>query len=269
MENKLEEFKSIVHSGKLSLDGKTPDRVEVNDSTNVYQCMDLLYAWLDFLKIPRDTIRHLLAYQVWTEPNDLTIKYFEMIPNTPSGIPPVGSLVVFSTAIGGSAGHIAIGTKDSTINNAVTYDQNFGTDKTCRIVSHGYSAVLGWLKPRTEELSDDTKRALKLLEEYQKSQGLGTMEGAIRDLLGKANDIVAIKNGLLEYKLGEKNRIDSAVSTALSISSTDWQNKLDIANDKVIELNKRNEILINSVAKDLPLSMLIEIILKKIFPNGG
>src|SRR4030042_82719 len=105
MKEQFEQFIALVHSGKLSLDGKTPDKVEVNDPTNAYQCMDLAYAFCDFISIPRDTIRHLFAYQVYTEPNDLTIKYFEMIPNTSNGVPQCGDLVVFSKDIGGIAGH--------------------------------------------------------------------------------------------------------------------------------------------------------------------
>jgi len=121
---------------------------EVNDPSNYAQCMDLAYAWLDKLQITRDTIRHLYAYEVWTKPNDLTVKFFELIPNTPMGMPQCGDLVIFSNKVG-TAGHISISNGEGTTNSFTTFDQNFGpTVKKCGLLNHPYDAVLGWLRPR-------------------------------------------------------------------------------------------------------------------------
>jgi hypothetical protein len=144
--------------------------VEVNDPSNPYQCMDLAYAWCDFIQIPRDAIRHLYAYEVYTKPNDLTVKYFEVVPNTPSGIPQIGDLVVFSTKVG-TAGHISIATGEGTLNSFVSFDQNFGaTVKKAGLITHPYDAVLGWLRPRvttTPVFTDQTKIPLKEFGEVE------------------------------------------------------------------------------------------------------
>src|SRR3990167_3478462 len=123
-------------------------KVEVNDPTNLYQCMDLAYAWTDNLRIPRDAIRHLYAYQVFTQPNDLTRKHFDIIGNSPINSPKPGDLVVWGTKVG-YAGHIAI-CKSAGVLSLVTFDQNWAGASFCRLVNHGwsYSGVLGWLRPK-------------------------------------------------------------------------------------------------------------------------
>lgn len=123
--------------------------VEAEDSSNYAQCMDLVFKWLDILGIPRDTIRHLYAYQVWTLPFDSTKKYFDFIPNGPTNIPEVGDVAVFNQQVG-YAGHIAIVAPGSTARDLVTFDQNWGKDKYChRVVHTNYYATFGWLHPKS------------------------------------------------------------------------------------------------------------------------
>ena len=237
--------------------------VEVNDPSNLYQCMDLAYKWCDYLQITRDTIRHLYAYEVYSKPCDATVKYFELIPNTPAGIPQVGDLVVFSKEIGGIAGHISIATGEGDTNSFKSFDQNFGIDKHCRIVDHTYSAVLGWLRPRVQELSDDTKRALSLLEQYKTSNGLGNLESTVRALVGFADDIVAVKNELLEYKNGENLRIETAKNEAIKIRDEYWQSQVASANKIIQELNQKVDVLTLGQAENLPWKILMSISWKK------
>jgi len=119
---------------------------EVNDPSNLNMCMDLAYAFLDKLEIPRDAIRHLYASEVYTKPNDLTVKFFEMFPNTPNGIPQCGDLVVFK---GGVAGHISIAKGEGSTSSFESFDQNYGsTVNKCGLINHSYDNVLGWLRPR-------------------------------------------------------------------------------------------------------------------------
>ena len=122
---------------------------EVEDPTNIFQCYDLCFAYCDFINIPRSAIRHLNAFQIWTQPNDETIKYFEMIPNTPNGVPQVGDIVIFSTLVG-PAGHFSLanGTGDS--NSFVSFEQNWAGKKFATLVTHQYEGVLGWLRLRDQ-----------------------------------------------------------------------------------------------------------------------
>lgn len=142
--------------------------VEKEDPSNPDQCMDLIFAWCDFLKIPRETVRHEFAYQVWQYPTAITYQYFDLIPNGLTNVPKVGSIIVFGTKVG-SAGHVSIETGKSNLLNANSFDQNWDTahynlgvdPKTgklipySRLVTHNlYSGVLGWLQPKVQN-SDD------------------------------------------------------------------------------------------------------------------
>lgn len=147
MEQKYQQFRSQVY-GQF---------IEKEDASNYAQCMDLIFAWLDFLGIPRETIRHLYAYQAWTLANDLTRKYFDLIPNSATNKPQTGDIPVFDTKVG-PAGHISIETGKSNTKDAVTLDQNWGTPKSVREVVHGnYYGVLGWLHPKVQIPSLDEK----------------------------------------------------------------------------------------------------------------
>lgn len=133
--------------------------VEAEDPNNKFQCMDLAFRWCDYLSIPRETIRHLYAYEVYTLPNDLTIKYFELVPNTPNAVPQTGDLVIFEKKVNGTAGHISISAGSGNINYFDSFDQNWSADKRIStIIGHDYKYVLGWLRSRA---SDDCKFRLQ------------------------------------------------------------------------------------------------------------
>ncbi len=121
--------------------------VEVEDPTNPDQCFDLAFAWVDFLGIPRESIRHLYAYQIYTEPNDLTVKYFEFIPNTANGVPKAGDIVIFNTGVG-VAGHVSIGSGRGDANTVTTFDQNWNGHKYAEEIKHPYTNIMGWLRVR-------------------------------------------------------------------------------------------------------------------------
>lgn len=133
---------------------------EVNDPSNINQCMDLAYAWLDALNIPRDTIRHLYASEIYTKPNDLTVKYFELVPNTALAVPKVGDIVVFK---GGTAGHVSVANGIGDTSTFQTFDQNWNTtsddyNNKCMLITHVYDNVLGFLRFRSiaPEITDQT-----------------------------------------------------------------------------------------------------------------
>lgn len=138
--------------------------VEAEDSSNYAQCMDLAFKWLDFLSIPRDTIRHLYAYQVWTMPFDSTRKYFDLVPNTPTNIPMVGDIPIFGQSVG-PAGHISIAAPGSNSSNLVSLDQNWGATKYTHLVTHtNYYGVLGWLHPKTVPTLIPSDKILAILD---------------------------------------------------------------------------------------------------------
>lgn len=125
-------------------------KIEVSDSSNVYQCMDLAYLWVFVLCYPKETIQHRYAYEVFTKASLTTIKYFDLIPNTPKGVPSVGDLAIFNKGTGiGIAGHIAIVAKKPVgIMEFTSLDQNWRQMQPPTLTVHNYNKVLGWLHPR-------------------------------------------------------------------------------------------------------------------------
>lgn len=131
--------------------------VEYSDPSNPYQCMDAAGKWCEFLGIPYEAIRHLYAYQVWTQPTDLTRKYFDLIPNSATNVAQVGDLVIFGQKVG-TAGHISIGTNKSNSMDYVGFEQNWAGKKYLTTVVHQkYNGVLGFLRPKNITNSDDQK----------------------------------------------------------------------------------------------------------------
>ena len=130
-------------------------KVEVSDSSNVYQCMDLCYLWTFSLDIPKATIQHLYAYQVFTQASDLTRQYFDVIPNSATFVPKAGDLVVFSNRnLNGTyfnqAGHIGIANGSGDIYRFKSFDQNWIVGQPPVIVEHNYNSpkLLGVLRPK-------------------------------------------------------------------------------------------------------------------------
>lgn len=57
-------------------------------------------------------------------------------------------------------------------------------------VKKGYAVIKKVTPPVSNQvITDDEKRALTLLSEYQKTAQLGNLEGSVRDLVGKAGDL--------------------------------------------------------------------------------
>lgn len=110
------------------------------------QCMDLANQFVQEVwgKSGWDIARGF-AYQVWTEFNSLPVsKYATRVPNTPTGVPPAGALIVWSTGVG-PAGHIAVTTGVGNTNTFQSFDQNWNGHQYCELVTHNYNHVYGWI----------------------------------------------------------------------------------------------------------------------------
>lgn len=141
--------------------------VEVEDPYNKNQCFDLAFDWVDFLGIPRDSIRHLHAFEIYTKPTDSTVKYFELIPNTSNGKPIVGDVVIFNTTVGKS-GHVSIANGSGDLSWFESLDQNWAGKQIAQLVRHDYSAVIGWLRVRqdcSKELESINKELIGIKKE--------------------------------------------------------------------------------------------------------
>lgn len=198
-------------------------KVEVSDSGNIYQCMDLAYLWGFALDIPKATIQHLYAYQVYTQPSDLTRQYFEVIPNSPTFVPRAGDLVVFSNRnLNGSyfnaAGHIGIATGGGDIYRFKSFDQNWIVGQAPTIVEHNYNnpKLLGVLRPK------DMSITLPINDQslYNFGEGFGILElQAAKSILKEQKEkIVGLENKVHDLTVDlstQKVRIRTAVDKAI------------------------------------------------------
>lgn len=128
--------------------------VEREDASNLDQCFDWAFAYLDdVLGVPRSAIRHLLALQIWTQATDETRTYFNLVPNTPTGTPPKGALVIFGTEVG-PAGHVSLASGNNQGTTMLqSTDQNWAGHKYIEYIWHSYGGrqgVLGWLVPKVQ-----------------------------------------------------------------------------------------------------------------------
>lgn len=198
--------------------------VEVEDSTNKFQCFDLAFAWVDFIKVPREAIRHLHAFEIWTLPTDTTIKFFEMIPNTQNGVPEAGDIVVFSNKVGVS-GHVSISTGKGDTSTFESFDQNWNSKQFATPTKHDYKFVLGWLRLRTncddlvQQLADTQKKLTDLQATYQEFQAkyATDMQVATTQIenLQKSNSELTTQLGLASKAVTDANTLKDATQVKL------------------------------------------------------
>ena len=137
--------------------------VEVSYKDAIYQCMDLAYLWAFCLDIPKAAIQNQYAYQVFTNPKEITYQFFDIIHNTPDGIPQDGDLVVWNKTSGNVAGHIAIAIGGGTTSRFKAFEQNSPLGTNAHVGDKTYSNILGWLRPKVQESAVTEPNWFKIL----------------------------------------------------------------------------------------------------------
>ena len=215
MKDKLDQFIS-------NLNGQF---VEVSDATNKFQCMDLVYNWVFALSFPKATIKHLYAYQAYTEASDLTRQFFDVIPNTPEGIPEAGDIVVWNKTSTNIAGHIGIATGEGTTSKFSVFEQNNPLGTNAHVQERNYTNVLGWLRPKNMSVDSRPQWLVTLLQE----KGLTIKnESEIRILFDKAGRYDQEVKELYE-QLKTGNETLSAKSQELAVCMEELQKAKDKA----------------------------------------
>lgn len=108
-----------------------------------YQCVDLANAY----------IKEILGLTpiIGTDAKDMGSKAskteFDWIPNTPTGVPQPGDIVIWNSKVGGGAGHIAI-FLDGDANSFTALSQNDPIGRETHLKKYNYNSVLGWLHPK-------------------------------------------------------------------------------------------------------------------------
>ena len=211
--------------------------VEMEDPNALDQCFDLAFAWVDWINVPRETIRHPNAYQIWTEPQDITLQYFDYIPNTPNGCPKIGDIIIFNQGVG-SAGHVCISNGVGDANGFTSFDQNWSGAQFAKLVTHVYTNVYGWL--RVKETTDQQTLINQLRADRDKNWTLYQNEQAAKIQLEDAvNAKQTTIDNLTKENLNDKQTIQGqgdqikTLSTSVSdltAKNQNIQNDLDIAN---------------------------------------
>jgi hypothetical protein len=118
------------------------------------QCVDLANQWIrDGLGLPIIEWTNAVDF-----PKKASNKDYQYILNTPTGVPVAGDLIIW----GGNVGHIAIFVEGDT-NSFKSFDQNYPTGSVCKIVTHNYNNVIGWLHPiKNMTITDDALKACLL-----------------------------------------------------------------------------------------------------------
>lgn len=73
---------------------------------------------------------------------------FTTVLNTPTGVPPYGSIVVFNGRVGGGYGHTGVAIEGSDTNKVRVIQQNDPTGSGVSIKEYNYNNVSGWLVPK-------------------------------------------------------------------------------------------------------------------------
>lgn len=136
--------------------------VEVVDSSNKYQCFDLVVAYTDFLKIPR-SFPFIYAYEIYTKFGDSQKKYFDRIYNSPDAVAQSGDILVWSGQYNKGAGHTAI-CKKADLYTIEAFSQNDPTGKPSIIRTYKYDNILGWLRPKYLTIEQRETKAIEILK---------------------------------------------------------------------------------------------------------
>lgn len=116
------------------------------------QCVDLFRQYLhDVLAQPQPRGVQGAA-DFWTnyESDSNLHTYFDKVPNTPTGVPKKGDIVLWNKNEGGGFGHVSIFIEGNTM-NFTTLDQNWPTLDKVTKTDHIYRNVLGWFTLKKDE----------------------------------------------------------------------------------------------------------------------
>lgn len=82
----------------------------------------------------------------------------EFIPNTPTGMPNKGDIVIWKTTVGSGYGHVAIYCSGN-LKNFLSFEQNWPQLSPCHVQYHDYNQVEGWLTPLIKTTTENPPQA--------------------------------------------------------------------------------------------------------------
>ena len=121
------------------------------DGQYSYQCFDLANDYAVKV-IGAKPFVGMYAYEIYTNfANQPSKDMYTRIANTPEFVPQKGDIIVWSKALNGTAGHVAVcdGVGDTTY--FYSYEENWdGMNHPTERVKHNYNCILGVLRPKDQ-----------------------------------------------------------------------------------------------------------------------
>lgn len=137
------DFYNTYNGKQIDLDGYPKEQP--------FQCYDLANKWS--MESGYQRFVGLYAHEIFgQQPQNYT-----WVRNSPTGVPPAGSVVVWGAGINNGPGHVAVATGQGDTSSFVSLDQNWGVPR-CIPVRHNYNHVIGWGIPRNA--TGDTTMAI-------------------------------------------------------------------------------------------------------------
>lgn len=188
------------------------------------QCQDLYRQYVkEVLNLPQ-TPPVVGAKDNWTA----NTPDFDKIPNTPTGVPPVGSIMIWGAKYG-PYGHVAIVTS-ATVTQFTCFSQNDPSGSLCGLKTYKtYGATLGWMVPKETMLADEI--AVKKTD-FEK---LVAKSSSLDEILTKYN--VADSQALYNFIAGIQARSTDLGNQlgALQATEKNMANEISTLTQKVIE----------------------------------
>jgi len=234
--------------------------LEVAGSSNAkFQCVDCVNGY----------IRDVLGFPIieWTNAIDFKNKAngnYDIIYNdinNPSLVPDVGDIVVYRHP--NKIGHIGVCIKKGVASSFGIFEENWPVGSPCKSVLTkkyiiGDYVVDYWMRPKKsiiEDMTEEQKKVLELLENYKITAGHGNLEGAINTLIGNVTELRNATESIENFKKDIetlKANINSLNSKYSELEAKFIENQkinekqqkaLVTANDKISELDKTIENL--------------------------
>lgn len=148
---------------------------------------------------------------------------FTWIPNTPTGVPPYGSIVVFNGRMGGGYGHTGVAIEGCDLNQVRVIQQNDPTGTGVSIKVYPYTNVSGWLVKKENNIPQGGDLMTQGENEY-----------------GRANDLHVRLRG---------RKLDRATFNQLVANKTSWLRYIEILSDDPEANNWQQNAIVGNVAR--------------------
>lgn len=235
------------------------------------QCVDLYRQYCkEVFKIPQSPpVRG--AADIW---NTYLKEHFERIPNTPTGVPKLGDIVIWNEKSGGGYGHVSI-FSDGGVNRFRSFDQNWPTGSACHFQGHYYTNVLGWLRPKTSVYNGDVE-SLQWLKQMYAEVGIdlnrpeGEIRGRVQEVFdgyrqyGELQDKVNKLEKEVAFQAGEAAKHEEELRKTVANRETlakavdDLRRAVTSRDSEIDRLNKEVETLKNNLDPETNVLIPIE-----------